>query len=58
MIQFTYKLKLNERVKATCSRHPRYNPEKHDIGGWLACALLPDRPSSARNPVFERNVNE
>jgi hypothetical protein len=41
MIQFTCKLKLNEWVRAKCSRHPRYNPEKHDIGGWLACALLP-----------------
>ncbi|MCU1249754.1 MAG: hypothetical protein JWQ49_2783 [Edaphobacter sp.] len=25
MIQFTYKLKVNERV------HPRYNPEKDDM---------------------------
>jgi hypothetical protein len=28
MLQSTYKLKLTERVKAKCSRHPRYNPEK------------------------------
>jgi hypothetical protein len=28
MIQFTYKLKLNDRVRAKCSRHSRYNPEK------------------------------
>jgi hypothetical protein len=28
MLQFTYKLKLTERVKAKCSRHPRYNPVK------------------------------
>jgi hypothetical protein len=36
MIQFTYKLKLNERV------YPRYNPEKDEILGRLACALLLD----------------
>jgi hypothetical protein len=41
MIQFTYKLKLNERVRARCS-HYRYNPEKHDIGGWLAGAYIPE----------------
>jgi hypothetical protein len=28
MLQFTYKLKVTERVKGKCSRHPRYNPEK------------------------------
>jgi hypothetical protein len=28
MLQFTYKLKLTERVKAKCCRHPQYNPEK------------------------------
>ena len=27
MLQFTW-TKLTERVKAKCSRHPRYNPEK------------------------------
>jgi hypothetical protein len=32
MIQFTYKLKLNERVRANAVA-TRYNPEKHDIGG-------------------------
>jgi hypothetical protein len=41
MIQFTYKLKLNERVRAKCSRHPRYNPEKDAVagirGGCAAC---------------------
>lgn len=26
MFQFTYKLKVAERVKAKCERHPRYNP--------------------------------
>jgi len=30
MLQFTYKLKIAERVKGKCSRHPRYNPEKMD----------------------------
>ena len=33
MIRFSYKLKLSERVTATCSRHPRYNPEKEGRGG-------------------------
>ena len=33
MFQFTYKLKLNERVKAKCSKHPRYNPERDGRGG-------------------------
>jgi hypothetical protein len=33
MIQFTYKLKLNERVRAKCNRHPRYNPEKDAVAG-------------------------
>jgi hypothetical protein len=41
MIQFTYKLKLNERVRAKCSRHPRYYPEKDAVagirGGCAAC---------------------
>ena len=27
MFQFTYKLKITERIKAKCERHPRYNPE-------------------------------
>jgi hypothetical protein len=35
MIHFTYKLKLNERVRAKCSRHPHFDPEKDTIGGWL-----------------------
>jgi len=26
MFQFNYKLKVAERVKAKCNRHPRYNP--------------------------------
>ena len=26
MFQFNYKLKVSERVKAKCNRHPRYNP--------------------------------
>lgn len=33
MLQFTYKLKITERVKGKCSRHPRYNPEKDGRGG-------------------------
>ena len=33
MFQFTYKLKVSERVKAKCERHPRYNPERAGRGG-------------------------
>jgi hypothetical protein len=33
MFQFTYKLKITERVKAKCERHPRYNPERNGRGG-------------------------
>jgi hypothetical protein len=33
MFQFTYKLKVSERVKAKCERHPRYNPERDGRGG-------------------------
>jgi hypothetical protein len=33
MFQFTYKLKVVERVKAKCARHPRYNPEREGRGG-------------------------
>ena len=33
MFQFTYKLKVVERVKAKCARHPRYNPEREGGGG-------------------------
>jgi hypothetical protein len=33
MFQFTYKLKVAERVKAKCERHPRYNPEHDGRGG-------------------------
>jgi hypothetical protein len=33
MLQFTYKLKISERVKGKCSRHPRYNPEKDGRAG-------------------------
>lgn len=46
MLQFTYKLKLAERVKAKCSRHPRYNPEKDGRagirGGCSTCFSLYD----------------
>jgi hypothetical protein len=33
MLQFTYKLKITERVKGKCNRHPRYNPEKDGRAG-------------------------
>jgi hypothetical protein len=33
MLQFNYKLKVSERVKAKCDRHPRYNPERDGRGG-------------------------
>jgi hypothetical protein len=33
MFQFSYKLKVSERVKAKCERHPRYNPERDGRGG-------------------------
>jgi hypothetical protein len=33
MFQFNYKLKVSERVKAKCNRHPRYNPERDGRGG-------------------------
>lgn len=33
MLQFTYKLKITEREKGKCSRHPRYNPEKDGRAG-------------------------
>jgi hypothetical protein len=46
MLQFTYKLKLTERVKAKCSRHPRYNPEKDGRvgirGGCSSCFSIYD----------------
>jgi hypothetical protein len=33
MFEFTYKLKVAERVKDKCGRHPRYNPERDGRGG-------------------------
>ncbi len=33
MFQFTYRLKIAERVKAKCDRHPRYNPQRDGRGG-------------------------
>jgi hypothetical protein len=33
MFQFTYTLKITERIKAKCERHPRYNPEREGRGG-------------------------
>ena len=40
MLQFTYKLKITERVKGKCSRHPRYNPEKDGRAGIRGAMLL------------------
>lgn len=33
MLRLTYTIKLNERIRAKCSRHPRYNPEIDGRGG-------------------------
>ena len=33
MFQFTYRLKVAERVKGKCKRPPRYNPERDGRGG-------------------------
>jgi hypothetical protein len=33
MFQFNYKLRVAERVKAKCDRHPRSNPERDGRGG-------------------------
>ena len=33
MLQFSYRLRVAERVKAKCDRHPRYNPERDGRGG-------------------------
>ena len=33
MIQFSYKLKIAERVKAKCELHPPYNPKREIRGG-------------------------
>ena len=42
MFQFSYKLKVTERVKAKCARHPATNPSVTD-----AAALRVDaRPAS------------
>jgi hypothetical protein len=46
MFQFSYKLKVAERVKAKCERHPRYNPERDSRngikGGCSTCYSLYD----------------
>lgn len=46
MFQFSYKLRIAERVKATCERHPRYNPERDGRegikGGCATCFSLCD----------------
>ncbi len=33
MLQFSYRLRVAERVKAKCERHPPYNPECDGRGG-------------------------
>jgi hypothetical protein len=33
MLKFNYKQKINERIKAKCAKHPRYNPEREGRGG-------------------------
>jgi hypothetical protein len=35
MLRLQYKLRLNERITAKCSRHPRYNPEIDGRGGII-----------------------
>ena len=40
MLQFTYKLKLTERVKAKCSRHPREESRRRNRGTSLASLQL------------------
>jgi hypothetical protein len=46
MFQFSYKLKVAERIKAKCERHPRYNPERDGRngikGGCSTCYSLYD----------------
>jgi hypothetical protein len=46
MFQFSYKLKVAERVKAKCERHPRYNPGRDGRGGikggYSTCFSLSD----------------
>jgi hypothetical protein len=46
MFQFSYKLKVAERVKAKCERHPRYHPERDGRngikGGCSTCYSLYD----------------
>ena len=33
MIVFRYKVKIDERIRAKCQRHPRYNPERDGSEG-------------------------
>ena len=46
MFKFKFTLKLNERVVAKCSRHPRYNPDQDGYaaikGGCSTCIELYD----------------
>lgn len=46
MFQFSYKLKVAERVMAKCERHPRYHPERDGRngikGGCSTCYALHD----------------
>jgi hypothetical protein len=46
MFQFSYKLKVAERVKAKCERHPRYNPSETDEKASMADARLPFRSTT------------
>ncbi len=50
MFQFNDKLKVSERVKAKCDRHPRYNPNARRGGhqGWMLDLLLALRLHQAR----------
>jgi hypothetical protein len=46
MFQFSYKLRVAERVKAKCERHPRYNPSETDEKASMADARLPFRSTT------------
>jgi hypothetical protein len=52
MFQFTYKLKVAERIKGKCNRHPCYNPERDGRGGikggCSACFCLYDLQQASR----------
>ena len=59
MLQFTYKLKLTERVKAKCNRHvPRYNPRKRWPRRHISWPAAPpvSRSTTFRRPACERSM--